>query len=93
MLNSSSYVFSMYNTTFVQRFLLHSLTLHFLVIVVKYTKYQEVPEDEFSSWLSLLFEEHGLELLTTKQTEDIRQQFCICLVSSARNFEFLSFRA
>lgn len=83
----------MYNTTFVKRFLFHSLTLHFLVIVVKYAKYQEVPEDEFSSWLSLLFEEHGLERLTTKQTEDIRQQFCICLVSSARNFEFLSFGA
>ena len=69
------------------------LTLHFLVIVVKYAKYQEVPEDEFSGWLSLLFEEHGLERLTTEQTEDIRQQFCVCLVSSARNFEFLSFRA
>ncbi|XP_073253425.1 nicotinamidase-like [Porites lutea] len=47
--------------------------------IVKYTKYQEVPEDEFSGWLSLLFEEHGLERLTTEQTEDIRQQFCVCL--------------
>ena len=63
---------------------------------MKYTKYQEVPEDEFSGWLSLLFEEHGLERLTTEQTEDIRQQFCVRVVStdsSARNFEFLSFRA
>ena len=47
----------------------------------KYSKYQEVPEDEFKSWLSLLLEQDGLGVLTEEQREEIRRQFCVCLVS------------
>ena len=64
---------------------MHCIFMLFLSFSItgKYSKYSEVPEDEFKSWLSLLLGQEGLERLTEKQREEIRRQFCVCLVSSS----------
>ena len=58
-------------------------------VLGKYSKYSEVPENEFNNWLSLVLEQDGLEPLTENQREEINRQFCTCLVSRAY-FEVIS---
>lgn len=53
-----------------------------LIHTGKYSKYCDVPDEEFRSWLDSLL---GQEVLNKEQTNEVRRQLTVRLVSRARN--------
>ena len=53
-----------------------------LIHTGKYSKYCDVPDEEFRSWLDSLL---GQEVLNKEQTNEVQRQLTVRLVSRARN--------
>jgi len=47
-----------------------------------YSKYLEVPDDEFDNWLNLLTAQEEMDPFTEEQKREIKRQFSTCLVGA-----------
>ena len=54
----------------------------YFLIQGKYSKFIEVPDDEFTSWLDTLFDCEGFNGLMENQRSEIRRQFNVRLVGT-----------
>lgn len=53
-----------------------------MVFIGDYSKYLEVPDDEFDNWLNLLTAPGGMDPFTEEQKREIKKQFSTCLVGT-----------
>lgn len=53
-----------------------------MISIGDYSKYLEVPDDEFDNWLKLLTAQEEMDPFTEEQKREIKRQFSTCLVGA-----------
>lgn len=53
-----------------------------MISIGDYSKYLEVPDDEFYNWLNLLTTQEEMDPFTEEQKREIKRQFSTCLVGA-----------